>query len=145
MAGFSEAELEAIKQRAAELKADADSGVTGAKKRARDEEALLAAIEELSGSDKDIAERIHAIIISEAPELHARTWYGFPAYAGDDGNVIIFLQPTAKFGTRYCTLGFNDNAQLDQNHMWPTSYAIIDINDKVEASVRGLVRRAIGK
>ncbi|OFO45272.1 hypothetical protein [Corynebacterium sp. HMSC073D01] len=145
MAGFSEAELEAMKQRAAELKADADSGVTGAKKRTRDEEALLAAIEELSGSDKDIAERIHAIIISEAPELHARTWYGFPAYAGDDGNVIIFLQPTAKFGTRYCTLGFNDNAQLDQNHMWPTSYAIIGINDKVEASVRGLVRRAVGK
>lgn len=145
MAGFSEAELEAMKQRAAGLKADADSGVTGAKKRTRDEEALLAAIEELSGSDKDIAERIHAIIISEAPELHARTWYGFPAYADDDGNVIIFLQPTAKFGTRYCTLGFNDNAQLDQNHMWPTSYAIIDINDKVEASVRGLVRRAVGK
>ena len=145
MAGFSEAELEAMKQRAAELKADADSGVTVAKKRTRDEEALLAAIEELSGSDKDIAERIHAIIISEAPELHARTWYGFPAYAGDDGNVIIFLQPTAKFGTRYCTLGFNDNAQLDQNHMSPTSYAIIDINDKVEASVRGLVRRAVGK
>ena len=145
MAGFSEAELEAMKQRAAELKADADSGVTGAKKRTRDEEALLAAIDVLSGSDKDIAERIHAIIISEAPELHARTWSGFPAYAGDDGNVIIFLQPTAKFGTRYCTLGFNDNAQLDQNHMWPTSYAIIDINDKVEASVRGLVRRAVGK
>ena len=145
MTGFSDAEVDAMKQRAAELKSDADSGVTGAKKRARDEEALLSAIDELEGQDKVIAERIHSIIISEAPELHARTWYGFPAYAGDDGKVIIFLQPTAKFGSRYCTLGFNDNAQLDQNHMWPTSYAIIDVNDKVEASVRGLVRRAVGK
>ena len=79
MTGFSGTEVDAMKQRAAELKADADSGVTGAKKRARDEEALLNAIDELEGQDKVIAERIHSIIISEAPELHARTWYGFPA------------------------------------------------------------------
>ena len=145
MAGFSEAELEAMKQRAAELRADADSGVKGAKKYARDEQTLVEAIDELEGMDKTIAERIHSIVISEAPELHARTWYGFPAYADDEGNVILFLQPTAKFGARYCTLGFNDHAQLDQTHMWPTSYAIIDVNDKVEATVRGLVRRAVGK
>ena len=140
--GFSDAERAAMAQRAAELKAT--KGVKGAAKRAREYEACLAAIEALEGTDRSIAERLHVIVSEEAPGLHPKTWYGFPSYANDDDKVIVFFQPAAKFSTRYGTIGFNEDAALDDGSCWPTSFAVLHMTEPVETRFRELVRRAAG-
>lgn len=134
--GFSAEERAAIKQRAAELKA---SG----KKSAKDTEAdVLEAIAKMEPGERAIAERLHALVMDLAPDITAKTWYGFPAYArGKD--VIVFFQFASKFGSRYSTLGFNDGAALDKGDMWPTHFAITEWTEKVEKDVRALVKRAL--
>jgi len=138
-AGFTDAEKAAMKERAEELKAE---GRKGAKK-ADDLEALLAKVAEMPDEDRLLAERIHAIVTSVAPQLDPKTWYGMPAYAWD-GKVLCFFKPASKFGVRYATLGFSDPAQLDDGNMWPTEYAITALTDAEVARVEELVRRAVG-
>jgi uncharacterized protein YdhG (YjbR/CyaY superfamily) len=140
--GFSEAERAAMKQRAEELRAQ--KGVKGAAKREREYQACLDAIDALTGADKQVAERLHVIVSEEAPELDPKTWYGFPSYA-DDGDVLVFLQPASKFDTRYPTIGFQQNAQLDDGKFWPTSYAALEIDDEIEQQLHALIRKAVGK
>jgi uncharacterized protein YdhG (YjbR/CyaY superfamily) len=104
---------------------------------------VLAKIAEMTESDRAMAERLHAIIKLSAPALSPRTWYGMPAYARD-GSVVCFFQPAQKFNTRYATLGFSDNANLDEGNMWPTSYALTDFTAVDEARIGALVKRAAG-
>lgn len=137
--GFSDAEREAMKQRAAELKAQ--RGVKGAAKTAKEFQACLDAIDGLDGLDRTIAERFHVVVTEEAPQLAAKTWYGFPSYARD-GKVVAFVQPASKFGSRYATVGFNEDANLDDGAMWATSFAVVAWTDEVESSLRDLVRRS---
>jgi len=139
--GFTSAERAAMKQRAEELKAT--KGVKGAAKRAKEYDACLAAIEGLEGADRQIAERLHVIVAEEAPELLPKTWYGFPSYARDD-KVVVFYQPASKFDTRYGTVGFNEDATLDDGDIWATSFAVLQVSDAVEKQLRALVRRAVG-
>ncbi|XVX20576.1 iron chaperone [Actinomycetota bacterium] len=143
MGGFSKAEREAMKERAAELQAEASSGKKGSKK-AKEEKACLDAIAEMKDGDREIAERVHAIVTKEAPQLAPKTWYGMPAYADYKGKVVVFLQMSAKFETRYCTLGFNDVAQLDDGDMWPSAYAVTKVSAAVEKEIARLVKRAVG-
>ncbi len=137
--GFSEAERAAMKQRADELRAQ--KGVKGAAKRERELQACVDAIAELPDTDRRIAERFHTIVAEEAPHLDPKTWYGFPSYAAD-GKVVTFVQPASKFDTRYTTIGFNEDAALDDGSMWATAFAVLEITPKVEARLRDLVRRA---
>lgn len=139
--GFTSAERDAMKQRAAELKAT--KGVKGAAKRAKEYQACLDAIEACAGADRQIAERLHVIVSEEAPELSPKTWYGFPSYARDN-KVVVFYQPAAKFGTRYGSIGFNEDAALDEGDFWATSFAVLEVTDAVEKKLRELVRRAVG-
>ncbi len=139
--GFSSAEREAMRQRAAELKET--KGVKGAAKRAKEYDACLAAIEGLTGADRQIAERLHVIVAEEAPDLAPKTWYGFPSYARDD-KVVVFYQPAAKFDTRYGTVGFNQDAALDDGDLWATAFAVLSVTDEVEKTLRGLVKKAAG-
>lgn len=139
---FSEAERAAMAQRADELKTQAKGG-KGAAKRERERQACLDAIEELTGSDRLIAERFHRIVTDEAPELDPKTWYGFPSYASD-GKVVAFVQPAAKFGTRYTSIGFNEDAHLDDGPWWPVAFAVLEITDPVDAQLRALIRKAVG-
>lgn len=141
-ATFSEAERAAMKQRAAELRAQGKGGKGGAKKQ-RELQACLDAIAELEGSDKAIAERFHAIVTEEVPHLDPKTWYGFPSYA-KDGKVVTFLQPASKFDTRYASIGFNEDATLDDGPMWATAFAVLEITAPVEEQLRALVRKAAG-
>lgn len=137
--GFSASERAAMKQRAQELREN--KGVKGAAKKAKEAEACLAAIEALSGIDRLIAERFHVVVTEEAPELDHKTWYGFPSYALD-GKVVTFVQPASKFDTRYTSIGFNEDAFLDDGAMWATSFAVVDWDDDVEKKFRALVRKA---
>jgi uncharacterized protein YdhG (YjbR/CyaY superfamily) len=139
--GFSKAERDAMQQRAAELRES--KGVKGAAKKAKELDACLAAIEALPGFDRELAERYHVLVSEEAPDLDPKTWYGFPSYARD-GDVVTFVQPAAKFGTRYATVGFNESARLDDGAMWPTAYAVVEWTDAVEKALRAAVRRAVG-
>ncbi len=129
-----------MKARAKELKAEARRG----DQRAKGEQALLEALQEMLGADRALGERIHAIVTASAPHLMSKTWYGMPAYATDDGKVVCFFQSAAKFDARYATFGFNDAAALDDGAIWPTSFALTKITAAVEKQLRALVKRAAG-
>ena len=110
---------------------------------ANDEEAVLAKIAEMSGSDRGIAKRLHELIKSSAPSLSPKTWYGMPAYANKDGKVVCFFTPADKFKSRYATFGFNDDARLDEGAMWPTSFALTKLTAAEEARIGALVKKAV--
>ena len=103
---------------------------------------VLESIAAMSGSDRAIAERLHAIIRADAPGLSPRLWYGMPAYA-KDGKVICFLQAAQKFKTRYATFGFQHDANLDDGHMWPVAFAVTELTAAEEAMISALVKRAV--
>lgn len=135
---FTEEELAAIRERAQELKASGRGG----KKKAENLQALLDKIAEMPDDDRILAERIHAVVTTHAPELEPRTWYGQPAYA-KDGDVVCFFQGKHKFSTRYATFGFNEAAHLDDGPMWPTAFAIVEWTPEVEQKVIELVKTAV--
>jgi uncharacterized protein YdhG (YjbR/CyaY superfamily) len=107
------------------------------------EKEVLAKIAEMSGSDRAMAQRIHAIVTDTAPDLTPRTWYGMPAYANKDGKVVCFFQDAEKFKARYATFGFNDAANLDQGAMWPTSFALKKLTAAEEKKIGALVKKAV--
>jgi uncharacterized protein YdhG (YjbR/CyaY superfamily) len=136
--GFSAEERAAMKERAAELRAE---GKKGAKK-ADGHQAVLDRIAEMAPADRALAERVHATVTATAPGLWPKTWYGMPAYANDDGKVVVFFQDSGKFNYRYSTLGFQDAANLDDGDLWPVSYALRSWSPKVEKEVVELVKAA---
>ena len=132
--GFTAEERAAMRERARELKAGADG--------ASDQAAVVEKIAEMPAADRVIAERVHAVIAATAPELAPRLWYGMPAWA-KDGKVVCFFQSAQKFKTRYSTLGFSDQAKLDDGDMWPTGFAVKELTAAGEARIRELVKRAV--
>ncbi|HEX6585256.1 MAG TPA: DUF1801 domain-containing protein [Solirubrobacterales bacterium] len=138
--GFTDEERAAMKERAQELKAEARRGARADK--ADGESAVLAKIAEMQGSDRAMAKRLHAIVKASAPDLSPRTWYGMPAYA-KDGKVVCFFQSAQKFKSRYATLGFSDEANLDEGAMWPTSFALKELTAAEEARIGALVKKAV--
>jgi uncharacterized protein YdhG (YjbR/CyaY superfamily) len=138
---FTEEEREAIKERAKEGKAEARRGSRAGK--ADGESDVLAKIAEMPEADRVRAARIHAIVKSKAPDLSPRTWYGMPAYANQDGKVICYFTPAAKFKERYATFGFNADAHLDEGNMWPTSWALTKLTAAEEAKIGALVKKAV--
>lgn len=118
-------------------------GVKGAAKKAKEYEACIEAIDALTGLDRTIAERFHVVVSEEAPHLDPKTWYGFPSYARD-GKVVTFVQPASKFDSRYASVGFNEDASLDDGDMWATTFAVVEWTDDVESRLRALVRKAAG-
>ena len=133
--GFTAEERAAMKARAQELKAEA--------RQADAEKAVLAAIAEMKGRDRALAKKIHAIVKASAPSLQPKTWYGMPAYANEDGKVICFFKSAGKFKSRYATLGFEEDANLDEGVMWPTSWALKDLTATEEKKIRALIKKAV--
>ena len=134
-AAFTEEERDAMKERAKETRRGS--------KAADGERDLLAKIAEMDDADRAMAERVHAIVTETAPELLPRTWYGQPAYA-KDGKVIVFFQAASKFKTRYATLGFSEDAHLDDGSMWPTAFALASLTTADEKHIAELVKKAVG-
>jgi len=137
--GFSAEERAAMKERAAELRAE---GKKGAKK-ADGLQAVLDRIADMAPDDRALAERVHVVVTSTAPELSPKTWYGMPAYANADGKIVVFFQDSGKFSYRYSTLGFQDTANLDDGDLWPVSYALMAWSPAVEKTVVDLVKAAV--
>jgi uncharacterized protein YdhG (YjbR/CyaY superfamily) len=138
--GWTDDERAAMKERAQEVKGAGRRGA-GADK-PDGERDILAKIAEMSEPDRVMAERIHAVIKASAPELSPRLWYGMPAYAMG-GKVVCFFQPAQKFKSRYATFGFNDDANLDEGTMWPTSFALTKLTAVEEAKIGELVKKAV--
>jgi uncharacterized protein YdhG (YjbR/CyaY superfamily) len=134
--GFTDEERAAMKERAQELRAEGGRG------KADGESDVLAKIAEMPEPDRAMAERLHAIIRASAPTLSPKTWYGMPAYAKDD-KVVCFFRAAQKFKDRYATFGFNDKANLDEGHMWPTAFALKELTAAEEARIRALVKKAV--
>lgn len=137
-ANFTAEERAAMQERAAEVRT-----ARRRPKGADPEAEVLAKIAELPDDERAMAERVHAIVREVAPALTPRTWYGMPAYGA--GKAVLFFQPASKFKARYATLGFNEDARLDDGGMWPTAYALTRLGEAEEAAVRELVRRAAGE
>lgn len=136
--GFSAEERAAMKERAAELRAE---GRTGAKK-ADGLQAVLERIADMAPEDRSLAERVHVTVTATAPGLSPKTWYGMPAYADAEGKIVVYFQDAGKFKARYSTLGFNDTANLDEGDLWPVAYAVRAWSREVEKKVVELVRAA---
>ena len=135
--GFTDAEKAAMQERAKELKAEKQG-----KKKADGESDLLAKIAEMPEPDRGMATQLHEIMKANAPGLSPKTWYGMPAYANEEGKVVCFFQSAAKFNARYATFGFQDTANLDDGNFWPTSFALKELTDSVEAKIIALVQQA---
>ena len=134
--GFTPEERAAMKERAQEMKAAARRG------KADGESDVLAKIAEMPEPDRAMAERLHAIVKASAPALSPKTWYGMPAYA-KDGKVVCFFQSAHKFNSRYATFGFSDEANLDEGHLWPVSFALKELTAAEEARIGALVKKAV--
>jgi|SRR5262245_11139710 len=134
--GFTAEERAAMRERAREVKAEATKQDW--------ERDLLDKIAEMPPADRAMAERVHAIVTASAPTLTPKTWYGMPAYA-KGGKIICFFQSAAKFKARYATFGFNEDAQLDDGPMWPTSWALKELTPEAEATITALVKQAVGE
>ena len=132
--GFTAEEKAAMRARAKELKAAAQG-----------EEAVQAALAEMTADDRALGERIHAIVTKTAPDLTPKTWYGMPAYADKNGKVVVFFRNAAKFKERYAMLGFQDNAKLDEGSMWPVAYALTKLSKADEARIAKLVEQAVSQ
>jgi uncharacterized protein YdhG (YjbR/CyaY superfamily) len=131
--GFTAEERAAMKERVRELKSGEGDG----------ESTVLAKIAAMREPDRALGKRLHAIIKASAPGLSPKLWYGMPAYANDDGKVVCFFQSAQKFKTRYATLGFSDKANLDEGHLWPTTFALQELTAAEEARIAALVRKAV--
>ena len=131
--GFTAEERAAMKERAKELKAEAE--------KADGEKTLLGKVAEMKGADKAMAKRLHEIITAAAPNLAPKTWYGMPAWA-KDGKILCFFQPADKFDARYATFGFSDEAIIDQGAMWPTSWALKELTAAEEKKIVARVKKA---
>ena len=138
--GLSADEREAVKQRAAELRAQEKAG----KSRAAGEKAVREAIDAMPDDDRVLAEGIDRIVSEVAPHLIPKTWYGFPAYANEDGKIVVFFKAASKFTTRYATLGFEEASQLDDGDLWVTSFALIALTPETERTIAEHIRKAAG-
>ncbi|GAA2642897.1 iron chaperone [Paractinoplanes durhamensis] len=128
---FTDEERAAMKERAKELKKGPDT-----------EADVLAKIAEMTGTDRELAERVHAVIKDNAPEITPKLWYGMPAYARN-GKVVCHFQPAAKFKTRFATLTFSDQSNLDDGAMWPVSFALTELTPDAESRIAALVKQAM--
>jgi uncharacterized protein YdhG (YjbR/CyaY superfamily) len=123
-----------MRERAKELKAEG--------RKADGERDVLEKIAEMAEPDRVMAEKLHAIVKANAPDLVPRTWYGMPAYA-KDGDVVCFFQSAEKFKARYATLGFSDKANLDDGAMWPSAFALTKLTAAEEKQIGKLVKQAV--
>ncbi len=136
--GFSAEEKAAMKARAKEMKAEARAN----KKKEEGEQAVLESIAAMAEADRTMATRLHELITTNT-DLWSKTWYGMPAYT-QEGKVICFFQAASKFNTRYATLGFQHDAQLDDGNMWPTAFALFELTADEETKIKNLLAKAVG-
>lgn len=142
--GFTAEEQAAMKERAKELKVEERRSARTEKAREEGERDILEKIAEMGEEEGAMATRLHEIITASAPTLMPKTWYGMPAYASG-GKVVCHFQAASKFNTRYPTLGFSDEAKLDDGALWPVAFALKELTPAVEERISALVKQAVAE
>ena len=137
--GLSKEERDAVKQRAKELREQEKAG----KNREAGLKSVLDAIAALEPDDRALAEGLHKVVSEVAPELVPKTYYGMPGYANAEGKIVVFIQASGKFKTRYSTVGFEDRAKLDDGDIWPIGFALLNWTPEVEKKLTALVKSAV--
>jgi len=137
--GLSKEERDAVKQRAKELREQEKAG----KNREAGLKSVLDAIAALEPDDRALAEGLHKVVSEVAPELVPKTYYGMPGYANAEGKIVVFIQASGKFKTRYSTVGFEDRAKLDDGDIWPIGFALLNWTPEVEKKLTALVKAAV--
>jgi uncharacterized protein YdhG (YjbR/CyaY superfamily) len=132
--GFTDEEKGAMQSRVREMKRGADVDWEGE---------VQEKIAGFTPADRALAKRLHSVVKANAPQLEPKLWYGMPAYYRE-GKLICHFQPAQKFKTRYATLGFSDNAKLDEGSVWPVAYALNELTATEEAKVVALLKKALG-
>ena len=138
---FSDEERAAVQATARERKSQARRSPE--EERQAGELEVRAKIAEMPTPDREMGERIHALVTKTVPVLVPKTYYGMPAYA-KDGKVICFFKPASKFKVRYASFEFQPDAILDDGDMWPVSFAVTKLTSGVEARIAELVKKAAG-
>ncbi|HAN25403.1 MAG: hypothetical protein CMH36_12910 [Microbacterium sp.] len=139
---FSAEERAAMKEAAAE-KRTAAKRAKDADKAAAELQDVIDKIATFSDFDRPLAEKVHEIVTTVAPQLAPKLWYGMPSYANAEGKSVLFFKDAAKFKDHYATLGFQATAHLDEGTFWAKEFAITAIDDAVAAQIAELVRRAV--
>ena len=132
---FNKEERAAMRQLAKERKLQ--------QSRAESLASTLDRINSMASQDRKLAMAVHDLALKVYPDFEVKTWYGMPAYY-KDGQVILFFQDGEKFKNRYCTVGFQQAAQLDAGKLWPTSYALLEVTPTVASELQALIQRALG-
>ena len=138
---FTDEERAAVQATARERKSQAR--LSPQEEREAGEQEVRDKLSDMPSPDREMGERIHALVTETAPVLVPRTYYGMPAYA-KDGKVICFFKPASKFKVRYATFEFQPDAGLDDGEMWPVSFAVTKLTAGVEARIAELVKKAAG-
>jgi len=132
---FSKEERAAMRELAKERKLQLN--------RAESLAATLERIESMAPTDRELALGVHKMALSIYPDFEVKTWYGMPAYY-KDGQVILFFQDGEKFKTRYCTVGFQQAASLDEGELWATSFALTKMSNSASKQLRQLISKSLG-
>ncbi len=135
---MSDAEKQALKETMAE-RAKARKKMTPEQL----EQDVIDKIAAMAPADRALGEKVHALVKKVAPGLQAKTWYGMQAYCDADGKTVVFFQDSGKFKARYSTLGFQDAANLDDDLMWATSFALVGWSASVEKQISALIKQAV--
>jgi hypothetical protein len=93
----------------------------------------------------EVAERLHEVIMTSAPQLTPRLWYGMPGYARSASSpVVCFFRVD---GPDYVTLGLTEKANLMPDDGAPdrligSAWFLTGLDAPTEARVAAIVARA---
>jgi uncharacterized protein YdhG (YjbR/CyaY superfamily) len=132
---FSKEEKAAMRAAVAEKKAAKEGADAAA--------ACDAAIAAMTGTDKELAEAFHKLV-KDNTSLSPKTWYGMPAYANAEGQVVVAFKPGSKFKIRYASIEFQQAAQLDDGNAWPVSWALSKLDAADKKRIADILKSAVG-
>ncbi len=114
-----------------------------APKKTDGEDAVLEKITAMPEPYRSMGERLHKLILSTAPTLKPRVWYGMPGYAKTkDSPVLCFFR-----SDKYMTFGLTDKANfaLEEgalHQLLASSWFFTELDEATAAKIADIVRKA---
>jgi len=105
---------------------------------------VLAKIEKFSDNYRDVAQKLHQLITTTAPQLQPRLWYGMPGYAlKSDGPVVLFFRED-----KYISFGITENTNLTEmgspdEHLIEAAWYFSKLDTNSEAKISDIVRKVV--
>ena len=95
------------------------------------------------GDYHEVGTRLHEVIMTNAPELKPRLWYGMPGYAkAKSSPVICFFR-----ADELVTFGLTEKANLTpedtaSDHLIGSAWFVMGMDEATEARIADIVQRA---